>query len=68
MSDIAKKWRDYRVQMWKDQVLKNKNISKPLSAQASRAACIAAKPDQIPGPMWTQFMDYKLRQEVMVRE
>ncbi|CAN0830450.1 hypothetical protein LINGRAPRIM_LOCUS3246, partial [Linum grandiflorum] len=61
LSDIGKKWRDFRTKLWTKYVMKKKDMQMPLV----REHVLAAKPPHIPETTWAQFCDYKMREDVM---
>ncbi|CAN0905989.1 hypothetical protein LINGRAHAP2_LOCUS23969, partial [Linum grandiflorum] len=61
LSDIGKKWRDFRTKLWTKYVMKKKDMPMPLV----RDVVLAARPQHIPETTWAQFCDYKMREDVM---
>ncbi|CAN0915723.1 hypothetical protein LINGRAHAP2_LOCUS29273, partial [Linum grandiflorum] len=61
LSDIGKKWRDFRTKLWTKYVMKKEDMPMPLV----RSAVLAAMPPHIPETTWAQFCDYKMREDVL---
>ncbi|CAN0838387.1 hypothetical protein LINGRAHAP2_LOCUS2132, partial [Linum grandiflorum] len=61
LSDIGKKWRDFRTKLWTKYVMKKEDMPMPLV----RSVVLAARPPHIPETTWAQFCDYKMREDVL---
>jgi hypothetical protein len=79
VSDIGKKWRDYKTKLWarkvtgpykkflKAEATKNNQDFDPKAfVVPPRPWALERRPPNVPAPMWTQYVDLRLSEHMVV--